>query len=198
MLLEERLRFETLLSQLSSSLIHVPPTSLDKALEDGLGEVVSFLGADRGVLDELRSGERRARISWVAPGIEELPQILGTDGFPWTALRPPDGDVVRFSSTDELADEAFIDRASYERTGTRSHLSLPLFGREQVLGALSLDAVRGERIWSDDLVARLHLLSEAFASALERRRMELSLAERLEFEKLLSSLTTTFSKIGRA
>jgi signal transduction histidine kinase len=195
MLLEERLRFETLLSQLSSSLIHVPPTSLDKALEDGLGEVVSFLGADRGVLDELRSGERRARISWVAPGIEELPQILGTDGFPWTASRLRDGHVVRFSSTDELADEAFIDRASYERTGTRSHLSLPLFGREQVLGALSLDAVRGERIWSDDLVARLHLLSEAFASALERRRMELSLAERLEFEKLLSSLTTTFSSL---
>ncbi len=68
-MLEERLRFETLLSQLSAGLIHVPASGLDKALEHGLGQVVTFLGADRGVLDEHRSGEPGTRISWAAPGI---------------------------------------------------------------------------------------------------------------------------------
>jgi signal transduction histidine kinase len=64
-----------------------------------------------------------------------------------------------------------------------------------MLGVLSLDSVHDERIWSDELVERLRLLSEAFASALERRRMEVSLADRLAFEKLLSSLSTTFSNL---
>jgi signal transduction histidine kinase len=61
---------------------------------------------------------------------------------------------------------------------------------------LSLDAVHAERGWSDELVARLRLLSEAFANALERRRMEVALAERLAFERVLSSLSTTFSAVS--
>jgi signal transduction histidine kinase len=194
--LEERLRFETLLSDLSAGLIHVPASGLDKALGQGLGQVVAFLGADRGVLDEHRAGEPRARISWAAPGIEDLPEIMEAGQFPWTASRLRDSDIVRFSRTDELPDAAAIDRASYERIGTRSHVSLPLRAGGPVLGALSLDAVDEERVWSDDVVARLRLLSEAFASALERRRMEVSLAERLAFEKLLSFLSTTFSNLS--
>ena len=73
---------------------------------------------------------------------------------------------------------AAIDRASYERAGTRSHVSFPLCAGGPMLGVLSFDSVRGERAWPDELVERLRLLSEAFASALERKRMELSLAER--------------------
>jgi signal transduction histidine kinase len=195
LLLEERLRFETLLSQLSAGLIHVPASGLDKALEHGLGQVVSFLGADRGALDEHRSGEPRARISWAAPGIEELPWIMEAGEFAWTTARLRDGDVVRFSRTDELPEAAASDRASYARVGTRSHVSLPLRASGAMLGVLSLDSVHDERIWSDELVERLRLLSEAFASALERRRMEVSLADRLAFEKLLSSLSTTFSNL---
>ena len=65
-----------------------------------------------------------------------------------------------------------------------------------MLGALSFGSVRGERLWPDELVERLRLLSEAFASALERKRMELSLAERLRFEKLLSTLTAAFSHLS--
>ena len=60
--LEERLRFETLLFELSAGLIHVPAAGLDKALEHGLGQVVAFLGADRGALDEHARDEPR-RIS---------------------------------------------------------------------------------------------------------------------------------------
>src|ERR1044071_7104229 len=73
--LEERLRFETLLSELSAGLIHVPAAGLDKALEHGLGQVVTFLGADRGALDEHDGGEPR-RISYASPGIEALPPIM--------------------------------------------------------------------------------------------------------------------------
>ncbi len=194
-LLEERLRLETLLSQLSTGLIHVPASSLDKALEHGLGQVVAFLGADRGALDEHGGGEPRARVSWASPGIEELPRIMDAGEFPWTTARLRSADIVRFARTEELPAAAASDRASYERVGTRSHVSLPLRAGGPVLGVLSLDSVRDERVWSDELVERLRLLSAAFASALERRRIEVSLAERLAFETLLSSLSTAFSNL---
>jgi len=59
-----------------------------------------------------------------------------------------------------------------------------------MLGVLSFDSVRAERGWPDNLVERLHLLSEAFASALERKRMESTLAQRLrEAGRLRQELT---------
>jgi C4-dicarboxylate-specific signal transduction histidine kinase len=65
-----------------------------------------------------------------------------------------------------------------------------------MLGVLSFDSVRSERAWPDDLVGRLQLLSEAFASALERKWMELSLGERLRFQRLLSSLSVKLSTVS--
>lgn len=51
-LLKDRLRFETLLADLSAKLIHVEARGLDAALGTALQQAVTFLGTDRGNLDE--------------------------------------------------------------------------------------------------------------------------------------------------
>ena len=189
-LLEDRLRFETLLAELSAKLIHVAAGGLDVALESALRQMIAILGMDRGNLDEYIDDAPGIRVSCAGPGIVELPSILAADQFPWTAERLREGGVVRFSRTAELPEPAATDRASYDRVGTRSHLSIPLRAGGPMLGVLSFDSVRRERDWPDDLVDRLHLLSEAFASALERKRMELALAQRLrEAGRLRQELT---------
>jgi signal transduction histidine kinase len=194
--LGERLQFETLLSQLSAGLIHVPATAIDAALERSLQQVGTFLGVDRGNVDVYSGPEPGLRIAWALPGHEESPRVMDPVHFPWTGKQLGRGDIVRFSRVDELPAEAVIDRASYARAGTRSKVSLPLSAGGPLLGVLSFGSVRSERAWPAELVERLRLLSEAFASALERKRVELSLAERLRFEKLLSSLSTAFSQLS--
>jgi len=190
------LRFEALLSELSAGLIHVLATDIDAALELALQQVGTFLSVDRANLDEFVGAETGIRISWAAPGLEEPPRVIDADQFPWTAARLARGELVRFSRVDELPTEAAIDRASYQRAGTRSKVLLPLRAGGSILGVLSFGSVRRRLAWPDELVERLHLLSQAFASALERKRMELSLAERLRFEKLLSSVSTAFSHLS--
>jgi signal transduction histidine kinase len=194
--LEERLRFETLLSELSAGLIHVPASAIDAALERALQQVVTFLGVDRGNVDVYEEGGRGVRVSWALSGLRDSPYVMDADQFPWTAKQLGRGDIVRFARIDELPEEATIDRASYERVGTRSKISLPLNAGGPMLGVLSFGSVRHERAWPAELVERLRLLSEAFASTLERKRVELSLAERLRFEKLLSSISTAFSQLS--
>jgi signal transduction histidine kinase len=196
LLLEERLRFETLLSELSAGLIHVAAADLDPALERGLRQIVTFLGVDRGNLDASADGGPGARISSGTPGVEALPRVTDVGQFPWTTEQLRRGAVVRFARIDELPTPAVIDRASYERAGTRSHVSFPLCASGPMLGVLSFDAVRGERAWPDELVERLRLLSEAFASALERKRMEVSLADRWRLEQLLTALSVAFSRLS--
>ena len=195
-LLEERLRFETLLSELTAGLIHVPASGIDAALEAGLRDVVTFLVVDRGDLDEYLGGGLGTRIAWAHEGLGEPPRVMLANQFPWAAQRLQRGEVVRFSRPEELPEEAAVDRASYQRSGTRSKVSIPLQAGGRVLGSLSFASVRRERAWPDELVERLRLLSEAFASALERKRMDLSLAERLRFEKLLSNLTAAFRDLS--
>lgn len=195
-LLEERLRFETLLSDLTAGLIHVPASGIESALEAGLRDVVTFLVVDRGELDEYLGGGLGTRIAWAHEGLQEPPRVMLAQQFPWAAQRLQRGEVVRFSRLDELPAEAAVDRASYRRSGTLSKVSLPLQAGGRILGTLSFGSVRRERPWPDELVDRLRLLSEAFASALERKRMDLSLAERLRFEKLLSNLTAAFRDLS--
>ncbi len=190
---EERLRFETLLSELSAGLIHLAAADVDAAIERGFQQVVTFLGVDQGQLDE-----SVVRIVWARPGFEDMPRLMDDEQFPWAAETLRRGQVVRFSRIDELPAAAALDRANLRRAGTRSKICLPLRASGPMLGVLSLGAVRAERAWSDDLVERLRLLSAAFSNALERKRMELSLAERLRFERLLSSLSTAFSHLSAA
>ena len=195
---EERLKFETLLSELSAGLIHLAAADVDAAIERGLQRVVTFLEVDRGQLDEYVGREPVVRIAWARPGFEDVPRLVDDEQFPWTAETLRRGQVVRFSRVDELPAAAALDHANLRRAGTRSQIWLPLRAGGPMLGVLSFGAVRAERSWPDDLVERLRLLSEAFSNALERKRMELSLAERLRFERLLSSLSAAFSHLSVA
>jgi len=195
-LLQDRVQFETLLSNLSAALIHVDAAGLDAALENGVREMVAFLRMDRGNLDEYIEGQPGVRVSWARPGIAALPSILAAGQFPWTTKMLRSGRVVRLPRTAALPEEAAADRASYARLGIRSHLSIPLQAGGPILGVLSFDSVRAERDWPDGLVERLRLLSEAFASALERKRTESALAERLRFQQALSDLSARFANVS--
>jgi signal transduction histidine kinase len=195
--LGERLQFERLLADLSAGLIHIEAREIDSALERGLRQVGTFLGADRGTLDARVDGAAGTRMTWTTPGLEPLPPVLdNVDKFPWTVETLGRGEVVRFARLDELPGGATVDRASYLARGTRAHVSLPLRASGPMLGALSFDAVRAEYSWPDDLVERLRLLSEVFAGALERKRMESLLTQRLRFEALLASLSVALSKVS--
>ena len=188
-LLNDRLRFETLLAELSAKLIHVEIRSIDAALGAALQQAVTFLGMDRGNLEECGDGASAASISWAEPGVQPRPSRLSGGNFGWTMETLQRGEIVRFSRLVELPISAAADRESYERLGIRSHLSIPLRAGGPLLGVLAFDSVRAEREWPDQVINRLWLLSEAFASALDRKRMELSLADRLRFHRLLSHLS---------
>jgi signal transduction histidine kinase len=194
--LASRLRFETLLSELSAGLIHVSAPDAGVALERALEQVVKFLRVDRGGLDEQAEGRPKLRLSWARPGLEEPPSVTAAEQFPWVSAKLRNGEVVRFSRLAELPEAAAIDRASFEHAGACSKVLIPLRTGGPILGVLSFGSVRDGHAWPDDVVERLGLLSEAFAGVLDRRRMELSLAERLRFEKLLSFLATAFSHLS--
>jgi signal transduction histidine kinase len=195
-LLAERLRFESLVSELSARLIPVSLGDVDTEIERGLQRVVEFLRMDRASLIEHVPAGTVVRIAWAVEGVDRMAPILEVGQFPWAADRLQRGEVVWFSRIGELPQDAATDRKSFQALGIRSALALPLTVRGAMLGVLVFDSLRAERNWADELVQRLQLLGEVFAGALERKRLELLLAERLRFETLLSEQSATFSSLS--
>ncbi len=68
--LAERVRFESLLSEISARLIHVPLSEWDAEIERALQRVAEFLRIDRANLNDFIAGEPPLCISWAAAEIE--------------------------------------------------------------------------------------------------------------------------------
>jgi signal transduction histidine kinase len=181
LLLNERLRFEALLSEQTALLSSRLPADVDQQIRRGLRQIADFFEVDRGSLTEFSEDRRTVHVthSWVAEGVKPAPPAIGLDELPWVVARLQNGEVVRFSRVEELpAEEAAVDRATYLRLGIRSRLEVPLMVGGKVVGALAFSTVRAERAWKDELVQRLRLFGEVFANVLSRRRAEVD-AQRL-------------------
>lgn len=67
--LEERIRFETLLADLSARFVGLPAEALDREIEDAQRRICETLGLDRSTLGQpSKTGEPQFTHSWAVPG----------------------------------------------------------------------------------------------------------------------------------
>jgi ABC-type uncharacterized transport system substrate-binding protein/PAS domain-containing protein len=177
--LDERLRFETLLSDLTRSVAHAGSGALDVVIDRGLASLAQALAVDRAMVAESMeaSGDFKVVYAFVArPEVPPLPAVLEAARFPWASRRLREGYLVRFSRPSDMPDEAAIDRTSAEALGTHAAILIPLTVGDAPLGVLGLGILH-EHAWPSELLARLELSAEIFSSALMRRRFERLLEE---------------------
>ena len=180
---EVRLRFETLIADLSSKFVNVPASSVDSEIMDAERLICEFLGLDLAALWQW---------SVEAPGVLTPTHVYAQEGlqapgqmrqehFPWFLQEMLAGRTVAVSSPDDFPAEAAVDRESCRQIGVKSNLTIPLLvGGEPPVGVLGLNALRTERDWPEALVKRLQLVAQIFANALARKRAEQALRETKE------------------
>jgi signal transduction histidine kinase/integral membrane sensor domain MASE1 len=198
--LEERLRFEELLSSLSGSFVHLPSHRMDQVIEMWLRRLGEFLKLDRVSLLRLSDDQQRLTVacSWAAPGVEPAPAMFANGDFPWTIERLLGGQPFVVARLEDLPAEAALDKASLERMGIKSELEFPLVVGGGVFGSLAFVSMSGERAWPAELVQRLRLVEEVFANALARRQAEdaLRTSETMK-SAILASLTSMVAVLDR-
>jgi formate hydrogenlyase transcriptional activator len=177
---EERLRFETLISELGAEFINLRPDDVDRAIEDALGRVVRMLDFDRSALfqlmeenDDLVHTHQWTRPGWASPP----PRISAREQFPWHLTQIRAGEVVAFTAIDEVPNA--IDRDTLRRLGTRSSVSVPLVIGGRTWGAVTFGAVREARTWSPVVINRLRVVALIFANALARKQADEALRRSL-------------------
>jgi PAS domain S-box-containing protein len=188
--LTERLRFETLLSDLSAMFAAGQPSMVDRDVQTGLRRLVEDLGVDRATLTAIRAPSNEVRVthSWAREGVTPLREMIRGTEAPWIVGQLRHGRVIRLGRLQDLPAEATVDREAIERFGTRSAVIVPLVERGATVGSLAVAAVRQQRVWPDELLPRLRLLADVFASALERRDADRAVRESEErFRRMADS-----------
>src|SRR5262249_23659499 len=171
--LAERLRFETLVSELSAAFVTLPAREVGGQIERALAQIVEELRLDRGLLAEL--DDQRAHVvevthSWTREGVRAISGAVEKKAFPWIGSRLKAGHVVTVASLDDLPDTAQTDRRNLTAAGTRAFVAVPLTIEGVVTGALLVKSVIEEAERPGALGARLRLLPQLVAHPLARRR----------------------------
>ncbi len=178
---EELLAFERMLADLSARIANVPAERVESEIQVAQVILRQFLGFDRSTFAEFQEdGSLVVLSSTAVEGVEPTPQGPLPPQLSWflAKLRAGEVFVVQNPALD-LPREAVGEAEYCQRTGLRSHLSIPLRIGGRIIGAIAFAAFTETRAWPGDLIARLKLVGEVFAQAIARKR---------EQEKLLSAM----------
>ena len=185
--IEELSRFEQLVSEISARLVHLPASSVESGVQEGLGRIGEFLGVDWCSLAPFSPHGSAATLShaWTRQGVDPSREILTTMNLPWFIRKWLRTECVAFEDAEDLPPAASMDKDNLVAFGVRSGLSVPLETGGTVIGALLMTTVRASRAWPDRLVQRARLLGQIFANALSRKHREERLQEAFaEIEEL--------------
>jgi formate hydrogenlyase transcriptional activator len=173
--------FETLLSDLSSRLIVLPPAEIDGAIQDGLRRVCEFFDIDRALLWQWAAVTPAVLVpthTYLSEEATQPPEPLRQEDCPWYVEQMLAGRTVVVAALGQLPAEASVDRETISRRGVKSNLTVPLStGDAPPLGALGFTTTQAERDWPETVVKRLQLVAQFFANALARKRSDEALRE---------------------
>jgi transcriptional regulator with GAF, ATPase, and Fis domain len=170
--LSERLRFESLVIDLTARFINLEPERVDQAIEDCLRRIVEALALDRSTLAQRSGDDLVVTHSWARPGYDRFPKVWGRRDLPWLFGMLMRGESVVFSRLDELPAAAATDRAMAQRFGQKSNVTMPLAAGGQIIGALAFGSMREERTWPPLLLDRLCSVAHMVAGVLTHRQTD--------------------------
>lgn len=189
--MQQRLRLETSIARIAAAL--TSPGELD--LDGVLGELGRAVDVHRTYIMHFRDDGRTCDNTheWCAEGVSpEIDNLQNIDTSPltwwWSSMAV--GDPVVINDIRTMPPEGALEQEFLGAQGIQSLLALPMVSREHgLIGFVGYDDVKRPRIWNDDDLRALRVVSDLLATELDRRRA--SEALRASEERLTQVLDAT-------
>jgi len=179
--LENRIRFETLISDISARFVKLPSHEIDGEIDRALKQIMDFFEVQRCALLTVHENMEFVNVMHAsyADGVEQVPKDINlADLYPWSYEQLiAKGLLVNVRRMTDLPPEADMDRMSWEAIGVKSNLAMPLFSSNGIRYLIVIHSVHKEYDWPEVYIQRLYLLGNIFVNALERRDAEYALQE---------------------
>jgi PAS domain S-box-containing protein len=178
--LQYRSRFEALVAEISTRFINLPSEAIDENIEDALGRVARFGGADAGYLFYFSEDGTITRLThlWHNERLDLEPRVMqsfSTDTMSWGMNKLKDQQVLALSSDEGVPDATAAEWASIRAQGVRSMVDVPLVYQGQVFGFFGFASATGGWRWAEDEVSLLRVVGEVLTNALQRKLTEQAL-----------------------
>jgi PAS domain S-box-containing protein len=186
--LEQHLRFQSLLAELSAEFVRISSDAVDGAIQESLRRIAENLNLDLvglGLLtadgQDFYSHYHYANQSCVKPWVGSS---LMSEG-PYLTKTLLAGQPFIMHDVEKLPPEAAMDREGFLRYGIRADLVFPIIVGGHLRGGIGFASSR-PRQWHDNVVQGLGLIADVFANGLERKRNLQALQSREEQMRLAS------------
>jgi signal transduction histidine kinase/DNA-binding NarL/FixJ family response regulator len=178
--LRHRLEMERIIAAISTRFMSADPMTVDHEIDSALQAIGTMIGSDRGVVFRYAPDGSTAKLTneWVAPGCEsvrqEVPEMRRED-VPEVLDHFLHKQTVNASLPTTLpAGFEKLNQLLYDQP-VLSRIGVPIVLRNQTIGILAFHSVAEARVWPDEDIRLMGLLSEIIASAMARRDAEIAL-----------------------
>ena len=192
--LQYRLKFQHLITTVSSQFINLYPDQVDDEINHTLQQIGEFADADRSYVFQFSEDQKSKFCTheWCAEGIEpilERTQNAPKVTFPWTMKKYLRGDIVLIPRVSELPPEAIDLKHELKQAGIQSILTVPMASGGRLIGFIGLTSIREEKMWTEDTSSLLKIVGQVFANALENKKNRQAIQES---EERLRTVFETF------
>ena len=172
--LEHLIRFQHLISELSTRFIHLPLAEQHQAIASALERIGTLLEVDRcylfRVTPELTIHDNQ---EWCASGISSTAAFY--ENYPiaesqWFIPQLQRQQLLAFSSLADIPPEGHQERQQFAAHGIQSIAVVTLAQQRQLLGFFGCDVVTRPRQWLDKELSLLRLVGEMLSNVLLRKQ----------------------------
>lgn len=172
--LDERLRIETILSNLSAEIVSVSSEMVDREIDAALRVLAEYLEVDWGTLILFEDNPQKEAVTY-SYAIRGKPLTAGILNEKYLSFREKlqHGEAIVLGKIpDALPNEAAAETKYCLEEGHRAILVIPLKVGNGTWGSIAFGSFEAARNWSIEIIRRLKLAGEILANAIVRKHAE--------------------------
>ena len=195
-ILQYRVAFERLLTQISTQFINLTSKEIDQGINQALKAIGEFTFVDRIYIYSSDGKQIALTHEWCGEGISarlnnelEIPR----DAFLWIAPQLRQFQTVYIPCVDELPEAAEAEMLSLKELCVKTFVAVPLVYDSVLIGTLCLGSIIDLKVWSEEDLTLLSTLGDIFANALARKYVESAFRESEErFRQVAENIDDVF------
>jgi len=194
--LQYRVAFERLLTQISTQFINLTLKEIDQGINQALKAIGEFTFVDHIYIYSSDGKQSALTHEWCAVGIPSSlnnePKIP-KDGFLWIAPQLRQFQTVYIPSVDKLPKAAEAEMLTLKELDVKTFVAVPLVYDSVLIGTLCFSSLVACKTWSEEDLTLLSTLGDIFASTLARKYVETAIRESEErFRQLAENINDVF------